>query len=386
VTMQGSRTQASRTVVVGVLADPVAAPAEVAQQLEEDLPGLLSDQQTDGEWRVEVERERLPSGDVRDTAMMDLATERKRQRGWDFAVCITDLPLVSGRQPVVADASDSRDVAVVSLPAFGAMALRRRVRGVVAQLIADMRGDGTPDEGTEEHRRRRVGALSGAFRRTTPKQDGIDLRIVATRGRLRLLVGMVRDNRPWRLVSGLRGALVGAFAFSAFYLINTTVWQLAMTMSVWQRLAAVLGSITIMLTWLIVYHHLWERTRGRPPRERERMVLFNASTVLTLGIGLACGFVALFGINLIAALILFTSEVFGQYAGPEYGLADYLVVILVATAAATVAGAIGSGFESEESVREAAYSYRERERREAMRSSRAPETDRETSDSATQEA
>jgi len=212
------------------------------------------------------------------------------------------------------------------------------------------------------------------------------MRILATRGRLRLLIGMVRDNRPWRLVSGLRGALVGAFAFSAFYLINTTLWQLALTMSVWQRVAAVLASITVMLTWLVVYHHLWERTRNRPPQECEQAVLFNASTVLTLAIGLACGYVALFILNLIAALIVFTPEVFGQYAGPEHGLGDYLTVVLLATAAATVAGAIGSGFESEESVREAAYSYRERERREALRRSRAAETDEETLDDTTRDA
>jgi len=161
VTTQDSRTQASGTVVVGVLADPVAAPAQVAQQLEQDLPGLLCEQLTDREWRVEVHLERLPPSDIRHSEMMDLATERMRQRGWDLAVCVTDLPLISGRQPVVADASNSRNVVVVSLPAFGAMALRGRVRGVVAQLIADLRGEGTQDEDTEERRRRRVAALAG---------------------------------------------------------------------------------------------------------------------------------------------------------------------------------------------------------------------------------
>lgn len=372
-TTQESPTQGPGTVVVGVVADPVASPVQVARQLEQELPGLLSEQLADRQWRVEVHRERLPPSDMQRFEMMNVAADYKRQRGWDFAVCITDLPLVTDRQPVVADASSSRNVAVVSLPAFGAMALRRRVLGVVAQLIEDLRGETTPEEGSEEHRRSRVAALGGAFRRTTPDQDGIDLRILATRGRLRLLVGMVRDNQPWRLVSGLRGALVGAFAFSAFYLINATLWELAITMAVWQLVAVVLASITVMLTWLIVYHHLWERARNLPAREREQAVLFNASTVLTLAIGLACGYVGLYVLNLIAALIVFTPEVFSQYVGAEYGLGEYLLVALLATSAATVAGAIGSGFESEESVHEAAYSYRERARREAIRRSREAE-------------
>ncbi len=253
-------------VVVGVVADPVAAPAFIAQRIEHDLPGLLAEQMPGRAWRVEVVLEQLPPSDSCHSEMMEFATERMQQHGWDVAVCVTDLPLVSGKQPVVADASNSRQVAVVSLPAFGAMALHRRVRGVVIQLIADLRGEGAPGENTEEHRRRRLPALGRAFRRVTPDQEGIDLRILASRGRLRLLIGMVRDNQPWRLVFGLRGALVGAFAFSAFYLLNTTVWELALTMAPLQRLATVLGSLAVLVTWLIIYHHLWERTRNRPPR------------------------------------------------------------------------------------------------------------------------
>lgn len=171
---------------------------------------------------------------------------------------------------------------------------------------------------------------------------------------------------------------MGAFAFSAFYLINTTLWELALTMSVWQRVATVTASIIVMLTWLIVYHHLWERKKNLPPQERELTVLFNASTVITLTIGLVTGYLALYVLNLIATFLVFTPEVFSQYAGPAPGLGEHLIVALITTAAATVAGAIGSGFESEESVREAAYSYRERERREALQRSRAAETDDET--------
>lgn len=171
---------------------------------------------------------------------------------------------------------------------------------------------------------------------------------------------------------------MGAFAFSAFHLINTTLWELALTMSVWQRVATVIASITVMLTWLIVYHHLWERKTHLPPQERELTGLFNASTVITLTIGLGFGYLALFALNLIATFLVFTPEVFRQYAGPEPGLAEHLIVALITTAAATVAGAIGSGFESEQSVREAAYSFRERERRQVLQRSRASEPDDET--------
>lgn len=359
----------SDTVVVGVIADPVAATTKLAQQLAEDLPLLLPWQlKEDVDWRVDVHRERLPSSDVHDVAMMDIATRRRQQYGWSLTVCITDLPLWHGRQPIVADVSNSRRVIVVSLPAFGAMALRRRVRGVVAQLISDMRGRGTPPQHTEAHRRRRLPALAVQFRRVTPPEGNVNVRVVASRGGMRLLVGMVRDNRPWRLVFGMRGPLAGAFAFSAFYLVSTSVWQLGTAMGPLRLLAAALGSMTVMVVWLIAYHHLWERTSGLSTRhERGQAVLFNMTTVLTLIIGVGCMYVALYAVNLAAASVVLVPEVFGQYVGPDPWFADYARVMVLVSAAGTVAGAVGSGFETEDSVREAAYSFRDRERREALR-------------------
>nr|WP_179724317.1 hypothetical protein [Saccharopolyspora hordei] len=356
-----------KTVTVGVVADPVAAPAEIADQLGHDLPRLLSERLADDcEWRVDVHREQLPPSDDRHTEMMDIAGERMRQHGWDLVACITDFPLRSGQQPIVADVSTERRILVVSLPALGGMALHRRVQSLVTQLIADMCTPGTATEGGEERRRRRLPWLPDRFRWVTPDQRDVDMRVLASRGPLRLLIGMVRDNRPWRLVLGLTGPLVGAFAFSAFYLINTTVWRLASTMTPLHLVAAALGSVAVMVGWLIVYHRLWEPTEGRPANEREEAVLFNASTVLTLVIGVGCMYAALYVVNMIAAGVVLTPEVFGQYVGPGPGFGDYAVVMLLVTAAATVAGAVGSGFESEDSVREAAFSYRERERRQAL--------------------
>ncbi|WP_233576023.1 GtrA domain-containing protein [Saccharopolyspora rhizosphaerae] len=360
------------------MADPVAAPAEIAEHLAQELPRLLSERlEDDRVWHVEVHCEQLPPSDDRRTEMMDVVGKRMRQHGWNLAACITDYPLRSGQQPIVADVSLERRVLVVSLPALGGMALHRRVRGLVSQLITDMFGRDAGSKGTEKHRRRRLPWLFNRFQWVTPEHRDVDVRVLASRGVLRLLIGMVRDNRPWRLVFGLTGPLVGAFAFSAFYLINTTVWRLASTMELPQLLAAVLGSVAVMVGWLIVYHRLWEQTTERPANEREEAMLFNSSTVLTLAIGVACMYGALYVVNLIAAFVVVTPEVLGEYVGPGLGFGDYAVVVLLVTAAATVAGAVGSGFESENSVREAAFSYRERERRQALHATQTRREQRE---------
>ncbi|GAB3724899.1 hypothetical protein [Nocardiopsis oceani] len=365
--MADAERQKSR-LTVGVLADPVAMPVLVGEQLAEDLPQLLADQ-VDSEqvWDAQVQRERLPPSDSRHTAMMELAETKMAEYGWDMVVCVTDLPMRSGRRAVMADMNSQRRVVVVSLPAFGVMALQRRVGAVATQLVADIHRPGTPQEGSAQHQRRRLPVLSGRFRRHTPDQPGVDARISSRWGDLRLLLGMVRANRPWRLVWSLTGPLVGAFAFSAFYLLNSTVWEMATMLSAWRLALAAGGALAVMTGWLIVYHKLWEPVRARPRIEREQAVLFNATTVLTLGLGVAFLYAGLFAVNTVASLVLLSPGILDSYVAGQVSPGTYLLIPVLVTAASTVAGAIGSGFESEESVRNAAFSLRERERREAFR-------------------
>ncbi|MGW1800008.1 hypothetical protein ACWCQN_29640 [Streptomyces sp. NPDC001984] len=48
------------------------------------------------------------------------------------------------------------------------------------------------------------------------------------RGRLRLLGGMVRVNRPWLLFIGLLRALAGVFATAAFGLVSSDIWRVTL--------------------------------------------------------------------------------------------------------------------------------------------------------------
>src|SRR5690625_3111855 len=126
---EGLATTGRQHLVVGLVADPDAAPVEVARRLHRGLPDALAEHfGEDTSWEVHISYEPLPSGTGEHDAMFDVGLERMRKLGWDLVVCITDIPIRSGHRPVVAEVSKARHTAVVSLPAFGAIRLSRRVR------------------------------------------------------------------------------------------------------------------------------------------------------------------------------------------------------------------------------------------------------------------
>jgi hypothetical protein len=67
---------------------------------------------------------------------------------------------------------------------------------------------------------------------------------------------------------------------------------------------------------------------------------------------------------------------FQQNVGRPLHVSDFFTVCWMATSLAVVAGALGTGFESMDDVREAAYGYRERERRAALDRREKRERDR----------
>src|SRR6188768_3849734 len=99
-----------------------------------------------------------------------------------MAVCITDAPLRIGRRPIVADASATHGVALISLPALGAMQTRRRARDAVIRLVDGLVGEslelGEGGSGRRARVSRRIVALAAPIREVEPVEDDLDLRFV----------------------------------------------------------------------------------------------------------------------------------------------------------------------------------------------------------------
>ena len=109
------------------------------------------------------------------------------------------------------------------------------------------------------------------------------------------------------------------------------------------------------MTWLIVAHDLWERASDA--RGREQAVLFNAATVITLLLGVLWLYLLLIAACFTGAVVVIDDSVLEKNLGHPVDVASYGVLAWLVASLATLGAALGSGLESDETVRVAAYGY-----------------------------
>lgn len=341
-----------RTIAIGLIAD-TELPSEIAEDLADKLPELLAGQvNADVQWRVMTRREPLPVRQ-RPKALIGTVREVLKREHWDLAICITDLPLQVDGRPVVAEASPDQGIGLISLPALGPARERERARDAIVRLVGELlagRNDLGRDQGP-------TFADTPAHLDVRPQRSALGVRFVASaaRGTVRLLGGMIRANRPWRLVLGLLSALTAAVATAAIANLNSTVWRVADAQDTLRLLLLTVASLAGMSIWLIVVHKLWRRPSEH--MSREQAALFNVTTTVTLLIGVGALYVGLFAFNLIAGVLVVAEHPLSSTLGHPVDVGTHLRLAWFVSSVATVGGALGSGLESNTAVRAAAYRY-----------------------------
>ena len=355
---------------VGLVTD-VGVPAKAGAKVARKLPSALADGLGAGvRWEVETTCSPLLLDDDGMIPVFATGDDYRVRRGWDVVVLLTDLPRQVGTRPIVGDYSTVHRVALVSLPALGGgWRLQARLRSLLVHLIGHL----TEDElGTDPHARDRRRRLIPLTRHIGSAYSGIDAHLALTglRGRLRLLAGMVHDNRPWRLLPHLASATAAAAATSAFGIFYSSIWSMAEALPLW-RLALINAlAIVVMVGWLIFYNNLWDRRDGR--HRGHQILLYNASTVLTLTISVACMYATLFALALLSALTIIDAGYLHSKVGHPVGFGDYAILVWLACSMGIVAGALGSSLDGEEAVLQATYSRREQARQARKRAEEEP--------------
>jgi hypothetical protein len=167
---------------------------------------------------------------------------------------------------------------------------------------------------------------------------------------------MVLANRPWRLVCDLSKVLVATLATAGFFIINSNGWTVADQLQAWRLLIVAVLALGGLGVWLVVAHSLWERpSRTEDPALTRRV---NMATALTLLLGLLFGYGVLYLIILGAMAVAVPNSFMASTLGHPVGVGDVAAAAWLASSLATVAGAIGSGLESDEEVCETVSRYR----------------------------
>lgn len=329
----------------------------LARDIAETLPESLGEHiSAKVEWNVEIDHDPLTGSNVAIDDILSEIDHVRRSHEWDFAIALTDLPIRDDKRIVIARTGAELSVAVISLPPLGVIRVRQRIQDMILELMDDL-CRGTMSE-SEPSRFLRSSQASRGFE--ADEQGGPrNLQYTAPPmiGLVRLLAGMVYANRPWRLLPSFKTTVATAFATGGYGLIFTTLWEIGNVYGYGRLITLMLTAMGILVTWIIISHDLWERPQKGVGRYL--LMLYNASTVLTIASGVAVSYVAIFLLLLLAATVYIPTGMLESTIGHAVTPISYIRIAWVTASVATIAGAIGAGLEDTEKVQDATLGWRQ---------------------------
>jgi hypothetical protein len=331
----------------------------VAEDIVDSLSERLNQEiDPDLSWSVEIIADPLTGSNVAMSEVLEEIKTRKLSNSWDYAISLTDVPIRREDRIVIGQTGGGLDVAVISVPALGAIRLRPHVLTMILELMDDLyRGT------THEDEPARFVHGEDAYRGLSTDEDADgDLRYTSppVRGHIRLLTGMVYANRPWRLFPSFKTAVATAFATGGYGLIFTSLWEIGNVYGYPRLIVLMFAAMTILATWIIISHNLWERNReGVTPYVRR---LYNTTTVLTIAAGVVFSYAIIFILLLLAAGIYIPTSMLESTLGRPVSWINFVKIAWVTASVATIAGAIGAGLEDSEEVRNATFGWRQSNR------------------------
>ncbi|PAV30632.1 hypothetical protein CIL05_05895 [Virgibacillus profundi] len=364
-----------KEISVGLIAAP-ELPAEIAKNSMDKLAALFAEKIDETiSWKIEMIIDPL-SGSAEDVDdILDEAMIIRNDKSWDFAICLTDLPIFYGKEVVAADTCYKNNIAQISIPAFGWLPFRSAIKNAIVHILKELvyyssnvhGKNPEKDERLQQHNQLEKQFPLLMVKRIKPSEipKDVDFRylvIPRINGKIRLLIGMTQSNRPMSIMTSFKKVIAIAFTTGAFGLIFTTMWKLSIILSTGRLSGLMVAAISLLITWIIATHNLWERPSTR--NEKGLRHLYNLTTFFTLFFSVITYYFILLILFLIVTLVLIPPEVFKSALEftENPGIIQYLRLAWLATSISTIAGAIGAGMENEELVRDITYGYRQKRR------------------------
>ncbi|WP_374928656.1 hypothetical protein [Kytococcus sedentarius] len=289
---------------------------------------------------------------------LDIETAQRiasRHEGLDAVMLLTEMPRYVDNRPLVAGLFPEQQVGVVSLPTLGVWMSADRVLRVMASSIVRL----VEVPGGESRAVRYPRNLSGA-RWSRRENGGYSLSSTAWAGPLRMVLGMVVSNEPWRTAPQLSTAFAAAMATGAFGIFYSSIWQMSDALSAYRLIFTAVVAVTTMVLWLVVRNRLWD------PPEADRSpgltFLYNLSTGVTLTLCVMALYGLLALLILVASLIVIAPEFMSDVLGYPAGFPNYLKIAWFSAAMGVVAGALGTSFDDETELRSLTHGQRQRQR------------------------
>lgn len=171
---------------------------------------------------------------------------------------------------------------------------------------------------------------------------------------------MVAANEPLWALPKLSGVFAAAAATGAFGIFFSTIWEMATFLPVWRLAVVSVIAVSILVLWLLLANNLWERSASVGGKRESLM--YNASTVVSLMVSVAALYLLLFGGILAVGLLLIDPQFMTDSIREEARFTNYAHIAWLSASMGTVAGAIGSNFDSDASLTNLTQGSREYQR------------------------
>ncbi|WP_144792346.1 hypothetical protein [Kocuria palustris] len=350
----------SQPQVLGLLADP-GVPQNVTDALADEIAERLT-RRTGTPWETEVSHFTFPLNDDGTVPFSARAPGILERNDWRYLVYLTDLPRALDQRPVIAEVDAAGRSTMISLPSLGALRLQASARDLIVDLVeVSTRDAQRPVDGDE--------LVEGIGVSHVAVRPGLetDVHYLVRPGpsaRLRQIAGMVRTNRPGRLVTALSGGIAAGLASGGFGVFFGSIWTLAVAVSPARHVLIGVVMVLTFTLWLITRNRLWFHDRAATGSGRAAVE--NIATFVTVLLSVVMVFALLFVALGALSVIVIDADYLASQLGYAPGPGDYIAIVSMSVSMGLLAGALGSNFDDADAVRIATYSKRGHEQREKL--------------------